>query len=396
MRNFYHLFLYTLIGNTGLSQPDTTFWKNGTIREVRDYESADRYYTSKYHPNGQFHFLAFVVVQDDLEPIYSPIDTAFDASGKPTFLEGNGELIHYYEDLTIESVQIYVEGNLALACAEHYPNGNLKIKGSYGETGKQLTGYKQGVWKYYDSVGGITEERSYRNGHVSYVNYWKNGKQVLKNGEGYLEFWYNNGQLRSAGKVKAGKKYGPWKEYDPNGKVCGLKRYTRKVGVDYNLYIGFHERMVPTRRIGQRWFHRNATDSFSVYHANGEPSQIIYFSNGRADSSHIHYENGNLFKVRATNERVYFESGKLSMLKIKKGEEYYWSTDGTLIRQVLFQELSEGPYILMKTTNLYDANKQIRKQEVCLIDLRFNEYSGTEDYIFDCATTEWDEFGNEK
>ena len=74
----------------------------------------------------------------------------------------------------------------------HYPNGQLKIKGS------MLDGKKHGQSETY-----------YDNGQIQTRNDWQNGVQV-----GLTNRWYRNGHLEYTGQFKNGVEYGEWDYFD--------------------------------------------------------------------------------------------------------------------------------------------------------------------------------------
>src|SRR5690606_21297909 len=106
--------------------------------------------------------------------------------------------------------------------------------------------------------------------------------------------------------------------------------------VDYAPLIGFHSKLLPVKHAQRSKLRKSTIASFCTFHSNGKRKEIIYFSEGKADSTYLYYENGQLFKVRAGTECVYYESGTPSKLDTWNGETYYWATDGTLVKQELF------------------------------------------------------------
>jgi antitoxin component YwqK of YwqJK toxin-antitoxin module len=145
-------------------------------------------------------------------------------NGVETVLENykNGKLHGESKGVTLEGVvwleANYVEGKLNGKHILRFANGNLKVEENYNEKGKD------GVQKRYYENGQLAHSATYADGCLSSVDevFSEDGRALnpgdYKNGEGFLVVYYDNGSIRSQGRIQNYKQVGDWKMYSRKGK----------------------------------------------------------------------------------------------------------------------------------------------------------------------------------
>ncbi len=97
------------------------------------------------------------------------------------------------------------------------PDNKIYLSGSYNKNNQ-----KHGEWKYYNLVNGLLESKTY----------YENGLQTK-----ILESYFKNGRLKESIAIKDDKKQGPYKEYFNIGGISSELNYINNVGEgEVNLY----------------------------------------------------------------------------------------------------------------------------------------------------------------
>ncbi|MFT6844298.1 MAG: antitoxin component YwqK of YwqJK toxin-antitoxin module [Flavobacteriales bacterium] len=109
----------------------------------------------------------------------------------------------------------------------YYPNATVKSSGSYSN------GNKVGIWRYFDEQGNITSSEVYERGFLL-------GEGIVDEQgyyQGYWKHYYDTGELLSEGHYIDGKKDKLWKYYFLDGKIeqQGYYRVGKTTG-DWILY----------------------------------------------------------------------------------------------------------------------------------------------------------------
>jgi TonB family protein len=109
----------------------------------------------------------------------------------------------------------YVDGLRDGYFVAYHPNGNLAVKGLYD------VDKRSGKWEYWYANHQKQKDESYtENGELKIENYWdEKGKQLLKNGTGYYEFFDDFDVITEKGYFKNYQKDGAWTGYFDDGKV---------------------------------------------------------------------------------------------------------------------------------------------------------------------------------
>lgn len=132
----------------------------------------------------------------------------------------NGYVKYYNSDGKLEKAELYIDGvkqegedNEADFTIQntYYENGEIKEMTSYNMAGK-----KDGISKSFDQSGKIERAAFYQNGYLI-----SKGGIIDEEGlfQGKWEYYYLDGNLKSKGEYKDGKKYGKWTYYFTNGNV---------------------------------------------------------------------------------------------------------------------------------------------------------------------------------
>jgi antitoxin component YwqK of YwqJK toxin-antitoxin module len=132
----------------------------------------------------------------------------------------NGYVKYYNPDGKLEKAELYIDGvkqegeeNKADFTIQktYHENGVVKEMVSYNMAGK-----KDGISKSFDKDGNIIEAAFYKNGYLL-----AQGGIIDQEGlfQGKWENYYLNGNLKSKGEYKDGKKFGKWTYYFTNGEV---------------------------------------------------------------------------------------------------------------------------------------------------------------------------------
>lgn len=89
--------------------------------------------------------------------------------GRTRGSDKNGEIIKYYRDGTVKSIEIYKRGELFGGCKLYHPNKKLMAEGNYeGSISDRANeiGIRDGVWVYYHKHGHVDDERTYVRGKL--------------------------------------------------------------------------------------------------------------------------------------------------------------------------------------------------------------------------------------
>ena len=157
-----------------------------------------------------------------------------------SYIEGKKEGFHseyYLEDWI--SLESYLNQNLNNIISfnnlqffemndKFYYEQNYSFRPLVKATGSYIKGIKNGLFKYYNKSGNLTEEKNYKNGiedglrtvyynNTDKVKYSVNYKDALLDGS--YNYFYDNGQLKESGVYKDGEKTYSWKEYNKYGQI---------------------------------------------------------------------------------------------------------------------------------------------------------------------------------
>ena len=392
------IFSILILGFDLFSQVDTIYWTNGNIREIKNYSSVDKYDVVAYHSNGHLHFKGHVELWSNLE--FSPnIEEAFDINGNQTIEKGLGTLYTYYIDLKPLSKSHFQNNQLIGDYEEYFHTGKLKIKGNYGGTNGQYSNHKQGVWKFYNEKGELREERKYVNGNEYYLNFWYNGKQILKDGNGRLKLFYDSGILKAEGTIKDSKKWGNWVEYTPNKSILNKIRYTKWTGT-HSSEINFKLTLLSSYDTIQDLIGKNGTGYLLEFRKDGTLEMKKHLTSNSVDSIITYYPHGSVFKTISvdrwyeTTIECYYPNKQIASKRVDKNESQYWDENGNLSSIVKQFDSEDGSDSYKVQTIKFYPNGMKKEIEDCIIKTVLKEY-GEMLFEFDCESKYWDELGNE-
>lgn len=176
---------------------ETGIWKyfeEGELLKVEHYEKglAHGPYISFYSPS---------VVLDSGNYVYGRMD---------------GPWVRKYENGAVSQSGNFELDNPIGLWSYYYENGQLAQQGNY------LDGIAMGDWREWDETGHTTEEYTYTlDNEIHWTNYWdKNKNHLVKNGEGHLTTYFDNGKMMTKGNIKKQKFDGTWHNYHENGQLA--------------------------------------------------------------------------------------------------------------------------------------------------------------------------------
>ena len=398
-RLFLVVCFYVMRTTVSSAQTDTLYWENGKIQEIRNYEDADSYSVQRFHSNGQLHYEGHIDLWPNLN--YRPeIITAFDWSGVQTIENGDGDLFTYYENGTIREKGSFKGRGCAGDYEEYYPNGTLKCIGNYGRSPGSIH-HKQGKWQYFDSTGTLFEEKNWVNGHEYFLNYWEDGKQLVKNGKGTMRLYYDSGTLKAEGEVKEGKRWKKWMEYDPAGNISSKLKYVEWKGI-YSNEIRFKQLLLETVDSSGNISGKRGNGYKMTYRNNGSPEIKEYFLSNRRDSVYTFYPSGNIFKKIVVEHshtdyektiEVYYPNQICASKRINPDEYHYWDRNGNLKTISIDSYDFESGIQTFFITEFY-PNGTKKEFKTCKIKEVTNEFG---EILLDetCSSIYWDENGKE-
>jgi uncharacterized protein len=130
----------------------------------------------------------------------------------------DGYFKDYFPDGTLKSISKYINGELQVDApevtnldikTEYYPDGKIKIKGSYKDN------IPEGISRYYSPDGKVDSSVVYKKGIIV-------GDGIVDdNGtkQGPWKEYYDSGELKGEGKYIASQRIGLWKYFYKDGKV---------------------------------------------------------------------------------------------------------------------------------------------------------------------------------
>ncbi|MBI1266566.1 MAG: hypothetical protein GC193_03940 [Cryomorphaceae bacterium] len=220
--------LATYFYETGERYRETTFVNNKEEGKGYEYDKDGRVITNLTYQNGFLRSIEKINRYQDGQRTGYWIDLYPNGvkkeEGNYRYGLRNGVFKFYNKKGDLDKMEQYVDGELMkdseLAVIldirkEYYPDGRLKLVGSYNE------GSKQGVFREYNEEGVLS------NGYL-YEENLKIGEGVIDPEGKYQGPWklfYPTGELRAEGSYVDGLREGPWKFYFTNGKVEQLGNY---------------------------------------------------------------------------------------------------------------------------------------------------------------------------
>ncbi len=199
--------------------PFVEFFSNGNKRMEGMYDSTSNLtgtYTIFYN-NNQIAYFDSVYVEGKL----TGISKKYAPDGKlMKYILYNNDLINSYSFYDKQSNILYQADSKdsSVYIKTFYENGVLE------QEGLNLKGKFSGLWKSYDGIGNLTEEKNYRDGMLAGIQkeYYPNGNlKALYTADsnmiiGLYQSFYNNGHLKQKGFYDRDGQTGEWLSWYPN------------------------------------------------------------------------------------------------------------------------------------------------------------------------------------
>lgn len=225
-----------------------------------------------------------------------------------------------YEDSQLVEEGDYVNNKKEGIWNQYYNNGKLKSEITYSNN------LPKGYAKFYYKNGFISEEGSwvnnkwegkykyyYETGQIAYDWNFVNGKR-----EGNQKYYYENGQLHYDGDWLKGEESGILKEYNEDGQLIADKMYNKgKIDTVASKYY----KPLPIKKQEEEQ-KKSDVEVQEIEQKSNDP--LGYFT---GTGNHILYND----KKKVSREG-YFEKGHLI-----NGKEYKYSSDGKLIKTLVFK-----------------------------------------------------------
>jgi len=199
----------------------------------------------------------------------------------------------------------------------------LSVQGDF------TAGVMSGVWTYWDIRGNKTEELKYEpDGSFKIINAWgTNGHNMVKNGTGTYQTYFENGKLAQEGNVKNGNKTGVWKTYHTNGNLKEEGEYKQNTYYITNTWAKEGAEQI-----------KDGEGEYITYFENSEyPSEKGDVLNGLKDGYWETYHENSIVILQETNYQAgklngqsitYYRSGNLltsgGFVNDKKEGEWVW------------------------------------------------------------------------
>jgi antitoxin component YwqK of YwqJK toxin-antitoxin module len=200
---------------------------------------------------------------------------------------------------TPKGIAVVVNGNGTVK--ENYLSGELM------ETGMIKDGMRTGRWQKFYVDGKKQEEGEFKNGMYYLVSAWTpEGQQTVTNGNGSLDYFYENGAVSSSGKFQGGLRTGQWVEYYPDdNKVMAETNYVQgKAAGPYNAYFpDGSSNLTGQFKDGQR------DGQWTWYVQNGKIESVVSFVAGKKNGNQVFYNSvGKVIKTETYRNGEFIES----------------------------------------------------------------------------------------
>jgi antitoxin component YwqK of YwqJK toxin-antitoxin module len=150
-----------------------------------------------------------------------------------------------------------------------YENGNKMMEGDFNE------GVRAGKWSYYYEKGNLNSEIMHKDSFSLMINYWDPaGKQCVREGNGRIETFYENGQKGSAGNVHEGLNEGPWSYWRPDGKLREEGSFAKGVYTLVNSWDTGGKKLVDGGNGYHKTFYDNGVVGSECPYRNGKPNGL--------------------------------------------------------------------------------------------------------------------------
>ena len=161
-------------------------------------------------------------------------------SGRIEFHRNEGIWKTFYESGRVKEIINYSRGKREGLTTAYYENDNIQLEVNFKQD------EYHGELKEYNEQGNVIKEVFYNNGkEKNIINIWnaKKNKYTVKNGNGSLTEYYDNGAIMLEGQVKNGERNKRWLNYYQNGKTSKIGSY---INNEYSIEQAFDMAGKPT------------------------------------------------------------------------------------------------------------------------------------------------------
>ncbi len=253
----------------------------------------------------------------------------------------NGYYKYYGPDGQLDSANLYIMGIKQLdeqnsadfeILTDYYTDGVIKETSVYNSIGN-----KNGVNQFYNKDGKVDSSKVYKNGNLL-------SKGLIDEAgyyQGYWEYYYLTGELKSKGNYKDSKKIGEWIYYFKNGNIEQKGKFDAN-GKFTSKWTWYYEN---GKILREEEFLKGIEDGYLVeYDKNGNVITEGEYLEGEKEgewfySLNDHQENGKyLYGERNGYWEFKHSNGKLAfkgvfLEGIPDGEHLYYNQEGLLIKK---------------------------------------------------------------
>lgn len=321
-----------------------TYYANGQLRESGIYQKGnfDGEFTT-FYKNG-IRESKSEWSKGKLHGTYSYFDRDGVLQYEYKYHQGNLIAFRFYD----KSGKIIDEGKKkggAFYFKGYTPYGQLDSEGNY-----DISGGKQGNWKYYSPNGILITEGEYQENMATglHKTYYPTGEKesvqeyIKDTLQGYYAYFYLTGQLRQQGYYKDGQEHGEWRSYYVDGKLKSVNYYHKGSLNNLQEYFAVDGTLdyTETYKYGE-------LVEETYYDENQKPYEIIDYTalpEGEYKLIKKHPDGSNRLIVNVLNG-------------VKHGEFLEYAIDGTLLQKGYYVNGAEhGPW------TIYYSNGKIKRE----------------------------------
>jgi antitoxin component YwqK of YwqJK toxin-antitoxin module len=233
-------------------------------------------------------------------------------------------------------------------------NKNLMMEGAY------VAGARSGIWNFYFDNGDLSGETNFKDSSSYIISMFdKQGKQLIKDGNGMFIEYHEGAQKSTAGSVKNGLYNGAWSLWYRDGKLKEQRIYTAGTFTLQSSFDPDGKALVRSGSGYHKSFYDNGVVASECQYKNGKPHGLALtrnengltlmeanYSEGKYEGECTYYQDtGELyskgdfknniqigvwtwFHLNGEKEaEVTFVNGK------KEGEEIFWSESGDIVKR---------------------------------------------------------------
>lgn len=270
-----------------------------------------------------------------------------------------------------------------------WDNGEKKIEGKYKNGGKE------GEWNKWNKKGELTEKSIFQQGNLTTktVNeYYTHTKNLLyekkifnsnailiekrlyssQNNESYkIESYYNNGKIKSSGKILNGKKEGKWTAYNKDGNILVEQRLSSSQNKEPYKIINYYDN--GNKKSSGKILNGKKEGKWTFYNENGD----VLSNNKFKEGINVNNPNIQIIKIQEKEKKERIKAEK----SIKKtynnnnySKGYYINKKGTKV-DCYFKEGSLKSSKLIYKIDLNQKEKLLQLNDI--IKFKFKEKTHT-------------------